>query len=75
MSRVTGKVKWWNDAKGFGFLTTESTSGDIFVHYTAITGDGFKTLATDQTVTFDLTNAPNGLQALNVIKFKIPHYP
>ena len=65
---ATGLVKWFNDSKGFGFLQTEVTDKDVFVHYTAIQGDGFKTLAEGQKVTFDLVDGPKGPQASNVAK-------
>lgn len=63
---MQGKVKWWNDAKGYGFISTEDK--EVFVHYTAITGDGFKTLAEEQSVEFDLYVGPKGFTALNVKK-------
>ena len=59
------KVKWFNDAKGYGFLDNDE-SEDIFVHYTAINREGYKTLAQDQLVEFDLIETPKGLQAINV---------
>lgn len=62
-----GKVKWFNDAKGFGFIEQEN-GDDVFVHFSAIQGDGFKSLAEGQAVTFDVTNGPKGLQATNVRK-------
>jgi CspA family cold shock protein len=62
-----GKVKWFNDAKGFGFIEQEN-GDDVFVHFSAISGDGFKSLAEGQAVTFDVTNGPKGLQATNVRK-------
>jgi CspA family cold shock protein len=60
-----GKVKWFNDAKGYGFIEQESGS-DIFVHYTAITMDGFKTLAENQTVDYEVVEGSRGPQAANV---------
>lgn len=63
--RKTGTVKWFNDAKGFGFITSE-TGEDVFVHFTAIQGRGFRSLAEGATVEFDITNGPKGLQASNV---------
>jgi CspA family cold shock protein len=63
---ATGTVKWFNDAKGFGFLTQDNGGDDVFVHHTAIQMDGFKTLAEGQKVEFDLQKGPKGLSALNV---------
>lgn len=65
---ATGQVKWFNDSKGFGFITQQGFDRDIFVHYTAIQGDGFKTLAEGQTVEFELIDGPKGPQASNVSK-------
>ena len=62
---VKGKVKWFNDSKGFGFLEQEN-GDDVFVHFSAITGDGFKSLAEGDEVTFEVTKGPKGLQAANV---------
>ena len=67
-SPAKGTVKWFNDAKGFGFIQTEALNGDIFVHYSAIQGDGFKTLSEGQTVDFELVTGPKGPQAFNVLK-------
>jgi len=63
--RKTGTVKWFNDAKGFGFITSESGE-DVFVHFSAIQGGGFRSLAEGAHVEFDITNGPKGLQASNV---------
>jgi CspA family cold shock protein len=63
--RSTGTVKWFNDAKGFGFITIESGE-DVFVHFSAIQAKGFRSLAEGSTVEFDLIQGPKGLQAANV---------
>ena len=63
--RSTGKVKWFNDAKGFGFITTESGE-DVFVHFSAISASGFRSLPEGASVEFDLIQGPKGLQASNV---------
>jgi CspA family cold shock protein len=61
-----GTVKWFNDQKGFGFITQENGGPDVFVHFSAIQGQGFKTLAEGQTVEFEVTQGPKGAQASNV---------
>ncbi len=63
--RQTGTVKWFNDAKGFGFITTEGGE-DVFVHFSAIQGNGFRSLQEGAQVEFEVTNGPKGLQAQNV---------
>jgi CspA family cold shock protein len=65
--RTTGIVKWFNDSKGYGFIT-QTDGADVFVHYSAIVGEGFKTLAEGQEVEFDLVDSGKGPQASNVIK-------
>ncbi len=62
-----GTVKWFNDAKGFGFITQDD-GPDVFVHFSTIQGDGFKSLAEGERVTFDVEDGPKGLQASNVVK-------
>ncbi|GAA5168724.1 cold-shock protein [Viridibacterium curvum] len=63
---ATGTVKWFNDAKGFGFVTPEGGGQDLFVHFSAIQGSGFKSLAEGQRVSFDVTQGPKGEQAVNI---------
>ena len=62
----TGTVKWFNDAKGFGFITPDGGGEDLFAHFSAIQGSGFKTLKEGQKVEFDVTQAPKGKQASNI---------
>ncbi|HEX2716879.1 MAG TPA: cold-shock protein [Gemmatimonadaceae bacterium] len=68
MARTAGTVKWFNDAKGFGFITPESGAKDCFVHYSAIQGNGFKSLAEGDRVEFDLVQGAKGPAAENVNK-------
>lgn len=63
---ATGTVKWFNDAKGFGFITPEDGSPDVFAHFSAIASDGFRSLAEGQQVTFDVESGPKGPQAANI---------
>lgn len=63
---IKGTVKWFNESKGFGFITPSDGSSDVFVHYSAIASEGFRTLAEGQEVSFDVVNGPKGPQAANV---------
>ena len=63
---ATGNVKWFNESKGFGFITPEDGSKDVFVHFSAIASEGFRTLAEGQQVTFEVEDGPKGPQATNV---------
>ena len=63
---ATGTVKWFNDAKGFGFITPDGGGEDVFAHFSAINANGFKSLAEHQRVTFDITAGPKGKQASNI---------
>jgi cold shock protein len=65
-SMSTGTVKWFNDAKGFGFITPDGGGKDLFVHFSAIQGSGFKTLKEGQKVSFEETTGPKGPQANNI---------
>ena len=68
VEKVTqGTVKWFNETKGYGFIASEDGS-DVFVHYSSISGNGFKSLAEGDTVSFDTEKGPKGLKAVNVIK-------
>ncbi len=67
MATAQGRVKWFNDAKGYGFIARED-GPDVFVHYSSIQGDGFRSLAEGQQVEFEVTQGPKGLQAANVTK-------
>ena len=62
-----GTVKWFNAQKGFGFITNSENGEDLFVHFSGIATDGFKSLEENQEVTFDITNGTRGLQAVNVV--------
>lgn len=63
---AAGTVKWFNDAKGFGFITPENGGDDLFAHFSAIQSEGFKTLTEGQQVTFEITTGPKGQQASNI---------
>ncbi|KJZ34456.1 cold shock domain-containing protein CspD [Pseudomonas sp. B21-040] len=63
---VKGKVKWFNNAKGYGFINKDGDSEDLFAHYSAIKMDGYKTLKAGQAVVFDIIQGPKGLHAINI---------
>ena len=63
---TTGTVKWFNESKGFGFISPSDGGKDVFVHFSAIIGDGFRTLAEGQSVSFEVEQGPKGPQAANV---------
>ena len=63
-----GTIKWFSDQKGYGFITPEGGKRDVFVHYSALQGEGFKTLAEGEQVSFEITSGPKGDQATNVTK-------
>jgi CspA family cold shock protein len=64
---ATGKIKWFNDAKGFGFIEQDNGEADVFVHFSAIKGEGYKTLREGQAVEFDIERDAKGLRAANVV--------
>ncbi len=64
---ANGSVKWFNDAKGYGFITQEAGGPDVFVHYSAIKGDGFRSLKEGSKVTYEVENGAKGLAATNVV--------
>jgi CspA family cold shock protein len=66
----TGQVKWFNNAKGFGFILPDGGGGDLFAHYSAITMEGYKTLKAGQAVSFDIIEGPKGLHAANIVPIK-----
>jgi CspA family cold shock protein len=66
INMATGTVKWFNDSKGFGFITPDGGGEDLFAHFSAIQNQGFKTLAENQRVSFDITQGPKGKQASNI---------
>ncbi|HVE13193.1 MAG TPA: cold shock domain-containing protein [Elusimicrobiota bacterium] len=68
MSTLRGKVKWFNDQKGYGFITPEDGSPDVFVHHTAIKEEGFRSLTENQTVEFEVLQSDKGPKAANVTK-------
>ena len=64
--KTTGTVKWFNDSKGFGFITPDDGGNDVFVHHTSIDSEGFRTLREDQAVEFEITQGQKGPHAINV---------
>ena len=64
---ATGTVKWFNDSKGFGFISPSDGSADVFVHFSAVQGDGFRSLAEGQAVSYEVENGPKGPQASAVV--------
>lgn len=64
---ATGKVKWFNESKGFGFITPDDSSKDVFVHFSAIQAEGFRTLAEGQAVSYEVEQGPKGPQATQVM--------
>lgn len=67
-TRVKGRVKWFDDSKGYGFIERDGAEKDVFVHYTAIEGKGYRSLAEGQEVEFEIADGPKGPQAENVTK-------
>lgn len=67
-NRIAGKVKWFNAAKGYGFITPDGGGADVFVHYSAIQGQGYKSVDEGAEVEFEITNGTKGAQAANVVK-------
>ena len=68
MARIKGVVKWWSDAKGYGFITPDSGGKDCFVHHTGIAGEGYKSLVDGESVTFEVVEGSKGPQAADVTK-------
>jgi cold shock protein len=69
VTRTTGSVKWFSESRGYGFITPEGANDEVFVHFSAIQHNGFRTLHTGERVEFDLVEDPKGKQAANVVKF------
>jgi CspA family cold shock protein len=68
---LSGKVKWFNNAKGYGFILADGRDEDLFAHYSAIQMDGYKTLKAGQAVTFDILQGPKGLHAINISPLQV----
>lgn len=71
---LSGKVKWFNNAKGYGFIVADGRDEDLFVHYSAIQGDGYKTLKAGQSVNFEILQGPKGLHAINILPLGCPQH-
>ncbi|TFY95059.1 cold shock domain-containing protein CspD [Pseudomonas nabeulensis] len=69
--KINGKVKWFNNAKGYGFVNEEGKTEDLFAHYSAIIMDGYKTLKAGQAVSFEIIQGPKGLHAVNIDAVKV----
>jgi CspA family cold shock protein len=67
MEQVTGKVKWFNSTKGFGFITPDEGGADVFAHFSGIKTEGYATLEENQAVAYDVEEGPKGLQAVNIV--------
>ena len=67
----TGKVKWFSDSKGYGFITPDDGSRDVFVHYSDVQGEGFKTLAEGDSVEYEVVQGPKGLRASSVVRVQV----
>ncbi|AUG04976.1 cold shock domain protein CspD [Pseudomonas sp. 09C 129] len=72
---ASGKVKWFNNAKGYGFINEEGKSDDLFAHYSAIEMEGYKTLKAGQAVSFEITQGPKGLHAVKIQSIKTQNTP
>ncbi|SEC76629.1 cold shock domain-containing protein CspD [Pseudomonas marginalis] len=72
--KISGKVKWFNNAKGYGFVNEDGKTEDLFAHYSAINMDGYKTLKAGQAVSFEIIQGPKGLHAVNIGAVKAETY-
>jgi len=73
--KMSGKVKWFNNAKGYGFIITPGMDEDLFAHYSAINMDGYKTLKAGQPVMFEVIQGPRGLHAINISAVEVENTP